>query len=101
MISSLATARCVSSTCSFSLPHLFLFFFLMIRRPPRSTLFPYTTLFRAPPERVVEHPFCSLILVRIELPGGRIRSLGLQAARCEQERRVARSRELRQVSVDR
>src|SRR5256885_11477287 len=28
---------------------LFLFFFfLMIRRPPRSTLFPYTTLFRSP-----------------------------------------------------
>src|SRR6267143_5724743 len=26
---------------------LLLFFFLMIRRPPRSTLFPYTTLFRA------------------------------------------------------
>src|SRR2546430_6565949 len=25
------------------------FFFLMIRRPPRSTLFPYTTLFRSPP----------------------------------------------------
>src|SRR6476620_12230011 len=38
---------------------VFFFFFLMIRRPPRSTLFPYTTLFRpgeagpgpAPPER--------------------------------------------------
>src|SRR5436309_4515496 len=30
------------------LPFLFLFFFfLMIRRPPRSTLFPYTTLFRS------------------------------------------------------
>src|SRR5216683_3894271 len=31
------------------LNHLFLFFFffLMIRRPPRSTLFPYTTLFRS------------------------------------------------------
>src|SRR6266568_8088801 len=29
--------------------YLFLFFFLMIRRPPRSTLFPYTTLFRSPP----------------------------------------------------
>src|SRR2546421_12955128 len=28
--------------CSF-----FFFFFLMIRRPPRSTLFPYTTLFRS------------------------------------------------------
>src|SRR6185437_16671211 len=27
--------------------HIFIFFFLMIRRPPRSTLFPYTTLFRS------------------------------------------------------
>src|SRR5438045_5954970 len=27
---------------------LLLFFFLMLRRPPRSTLFPYTTLFRSP-----------------------------------------------------
>src|SRR2546429_6133080 len=26
---------------------LYFFFFLMIRRPPRSTLFPYTTLFRS------------------------------------------------------
>src|SRR2546426_11997494 len=32
---------CVSS-------FFFFFFFLMIRRPPRSTLFPYTTLFRSP-----------------------------------------------------
>src|SRR2546430_2075263 len=33
----------------FPVPHiyLFFFFFLMIRRPPRSTLFPYTTLFRS------------------------------------------------------
>src|SRR5947209_18574895 len=34
-----------------SFKHLYLcffFFFLMIRRPPRSTLFPYTTLFRSP-----------------------------------------------------
>src|SRR2546428_9376920 len=28
-------------------PYIFFFFFLMIRRPPRSTLFPYTTLFRS------------------------------------------------------
>src|SRR5258708_10204086 len=28
------------------------FFFLMIRRPPRSTLFPYTTLFRSSSERI-------------------------------------------------
>src|SRR5256885_12550643 len=32
--------RLASLSCSF-------FFFLMIRRPPRSTLFPYTTLFRS------------------------------------------------------
>src|SRR5215217_6940120 len=30
----------------------FFFFFLMIRRPPRSTLFPYTTLFRISPPRL-------------------------------------------------
>src|ERR1051326_3997618 len=31
----------------YALEPLFSFFFLMIRRPPRSTLFPYTTLFRS------------------------------------------------------
>src|SRR3989442_11773441 len=30
------------------------FFFLMIRRPPRSTLFPYTTLFRSPHDDQVQ-----------------------------------------------
>src|SRR6266508_6374581 len=35
----------LSSTTSLLSP--FFFFFLMIRRPPRSTLFPYTTLFRS------------------------------------------------------
>src|ERR1041385_9408926 len=35
----------------------YLFFFLMIRRPPRSTLFPYTTLFRsAAPSSIPRHP---------------------------------------------
>src|SRR5262245_64029136 len=28
---------------------MFIFFFLMLRRPPRPTLFPYTTLFRSSP----------------------------------------------------
>src|SRR3712207_7569309 len=32
---------------------LLCFFFLMIRRPPRSTLFPYTTLFRSKPDSLV------------------------------------------------
>src|SRR5258708_18832104 len=37
-------------------PHLsFLFFFLMIRRPPRSTLFPYTTLFRSYTNHLFKH----------------------------------------------
>src|SRR5206468_10559620 len=35
--------------CSYRLFILSLFFFLMLRRPPRSTLFPYTTLFRSRP----------------------------------------------------
>src|SRR5215211_8243162 len=36
----------------------FFFFFLMIRRPPRSTLFPYTTLFRSQsmPRRLFGQP---------------------------------------------
>src|SRR5256885_10086390 len=41
--------------------HLSSFFFLMIRRPPRSTLFPYTTLFRsftqAPTTDTFTHPY--------------------------------------------
>src|SRR5256885_10948619 len=41
--------------------HILPFFFLMIRRPPRSTLFPYTTLFRSlPGDRLTAHtlPLC-------------------------------------------
>src|SRR2546427_4968089 len=34
------------------------FFFLMIRRPPRSTLFPYTTLFRSVFRSTRPHPRC-------------------------------------------
>src|SRR5882724_13247278 len=34
----------------------FVFFFLMIRRPPRSTLFPYTTLFRSATTPVLRAP---------------------------------------------
>src|SRR5256885_12949496 len=34
-------------TDEFTTPSSLFFFFLMIRRPPRSTLFPYTTLFRS------------------------------------------------------
>src|SRR5260221_11713840 len=40
--------RSTLSRRSASSIHSVVFFFLMIRRPPRSTLFPYTTLFRSP-----------------------------------------------------
>src|SRR2546426_199236 len=63
----------------FFLSFLFLFFFfLMIRRPPRSTLFPYTTLFRSPSLRL--HLF------------------SVQASRCIGR---SNSREFRRVSADR
>src|SRR5690242_21821105 len=39
------------------------FFFLMIRRPPRSTLFPYTTLFRSP--WIHKYPHFSMVGPRI------------------------------------
>src|SRR3981189_3775599 len=47
-----------------SLQWLFVFF-LMIRRPPRSTLFPYTTLFRS---RIGGTPNRPLVQVRIDWP---------------------------------
>src|SRR5258707_13375687 len=36
-----------TSSCLLHISYYSFFFFLMIRRPPRSTLFPYTTLFRS------------------------------------------------------
>src|SRR3712207_8760154 len=46
------------------------FFFLMIRRPPRSTLFPYTTLFRSGPKAWMEpvDPLASKQEVRLTPP---------------------------------
>src|SRR5256885_11555703 len=39
-------------------PYYFLFFFLMIRRPPKSTLFPYPTLFRSRSRTSTSPPGC-------------------------------------------
>src|SRR6478736_9086834 len=48
----------------------FFFFFLMIRRPPRSTLFPYTTLFRSsPPARPGAAPCLGFRLRAAQRPG--------------------------------
>src|SRR2546422_1077102 len=46
-LSSLPHSRSPALFLLFFALHSFFFFFLMIRRPPRSTLFPYTTLFRS------------------------------------------------------
>src|SRR3989441_10160826 len=43
----IVTYRLSLFSSSFVFFYFFFFFFLMIRRPPRSTLFPYTTLFRS------------------------------------------------------
>src|SRR5690606_42017599 len=52
---------CALSTSYLVFPLLFIFFFLMIRRPPRSTLFPYTTLFRSVrPRRVLRGSRCRM-----------------------------------------
>src|SRR5687767_15374284 len=44
-----------------------MFFFLLLRRPPRSTLFPYTTLFRSLPESSAQALARSLEVMTTEL----------------------------------
>src|SRR5256885_12280607 len=75
--------------------YFFFFFFLMIRRPPRSTLFPYTTLFRSGIQsvspRVYADPGASrahespprVPLARLESVAGRL-SPWLRSARSEE-----------------
>ena len=46
LVTALSLLRCLRSVIQLQF-FLVFFFFLMIRRPPRSTLFPYTTLFRS------------------------------------------------------
>src|SRR5687768_18147617 len=55
----------------------------MIRRPPRSTLFPYTTLFRSGEGDLYEMGTAAVIMRMLKLPDGRIRILvqGLSRAR--------------------
>src|SRR5689334_24659016 len=49
----------------------FFFFFLMIRRPPRSTLFPYTTLFRSRNLKWIEVPGLYALARGQYVPGDR------------------------------
>src|SRR2546430_13107601 len=59
------------------------FFFLMIRRPPRSTLFPYTTLFRSPDSRTA----------RVEADDALQRAAGRRDVMAAREMHVSRSEE--------
>src|SRR2546425_6137007 len=61
----------------------------MIRRPPRSTLFPYTTLFRSPPEHRVHVP---VVAVRLGL-AWRVLVLDVVGQREVEQVRLARSEE--------
>src|SRR5437899_8282263 len=66
----------------------YLFFFLMIRRPPRSTLFPYTTLFRSIVEALERYHLFYGQSFRVECPTGS----GNMATLQEVSRELARDR---------
>src|SRR5688572_31771931 len=59
---------------------LFFFFFLMIRRPPRSTLFPYTTLFRSR-KRAVLFNLLSYAVERELIPDNPLNRIKRKAAK--------------------
>src|SRR2546422_6456366 len=54
------------------------FFFLMIRRPPRSTLFPYTTLFRSPVGSLPQRRF-RRVKLNASIGNGVVRANGRRA----------------------
>src|SRR5271166_4778198 len=69
---------CLSSTLTCFM--FFFFFFLMIRRPPRSTLFPYTTLFRSSPAtraEIVLGKFLTVMLASVMTAVLNLVSMGL------------------------
>src|SRR3712207_6923931 len=71
------------------------FFFLMIRRPPRSTLFPYTTLFRSRPRitRTCTHPWHGAMVVFGVLPAPRTWYCGIHGDRSEEHTSELQSRQ--------
>src|SRR3712207_8206128 len=74
------------------------FFFLMIRRPPRSTLFPYTTLFRSISKAGDAEVRSALFLAANVIMNGRgkpsrLRSFGARLSRSKGRKRAIRSEE--------
>src|SRR5690606_41840926 len=87
-------AICSRSVCFFASlvsSLLVFFFFLMIRRPPRSTLFPYTTLFRS--TRTVSWPAGRNKGVGPVTGTGRRSAVRLTARRSEEHTSELQSRE--------
>src|SRR5205807_5634184 len=72
---------------------ILLFFFLMRRRPPRSTLFPYTTLFRSQPDHGRVDPVLGLSRLDIHARALRQLSQAGQAGSPREERVLRRSEE--------
>src|SRR3712207_9073193 len=82
----------IDSTTS-CIDFLSLCFFLMIRRPPRSTLFPYTTLFRSQAEALVGH--AQLRVAAVAVQAGELRGVAqvLAALRSEEHTSELQSRQ--------
>src|SRR3712207_8928056 len=72
----------------------FLFFFLMIRRPPRSTLFPYTTLFRSQPAVGLQWGGGSGCHVHLPVYGSRCNAICREIRRWRVERSEEHTSEL-------
>src|SRR2546430_6390237 len=82
--------------CHCSYLSFFFFFFLMIRRPPRSTLFPYTTLFRSSAMTSVQA--ASRATDAPTTITGRRAALSIAAARASSERSEEHTSELQSQS---
>src|SRR2546422_6756746 len=88
MLDSISYSDLFSFYCLLVLLLLF-FFFLMIRRPPRSTLFPYTTLFRSAVDDVGR--CINPLIVHGQTHGGAAQGIG-QALRSEEHTSELQSR---------
>src|SRR2546429_3147632 len=75
---------------------LFFFFFLMIRRPPRSTLFPYTTLFRSNKVRVLMEKPSNLTKMKVPIKETGMAIAGMKVLRqsCKKMRSEEHTSEL-------
>src|SRR6266436_9617813 len=83
------TPQLQSTTNVDSFIFFYIFFFLMIRRPPRSTLFPYTTLFPISATRNLDDPDDEIALDVVRFSP---RALGAGAARSEEHTSELQSR---------